>query len=231
MTNHRRHIVVVAALLLAVCVPALALWCRFPDDEPVQADLPPATLKAVNSHKRVWGEGGDTGLRFCFKGDTQDLNAFLEAVAKDQDVASLYVTLIPAPGTDRPEPFKDDFVINYAWEMRAYGPRHDVFVEPEGAGKEKQHPAELVHVSKLVVNVNIHCVGAMDIDKLRIPLAFKTSVGGHLGEIVDFHNRRREKAIAKHQPLSKQPPTDRAAIESTYGAFGGASTRPADQSK
>jgi hypothetical protein len=229
MRNRTCLFIATAVLVFITSVPAFALWGRYPNDEPVKADLPQSILKAVNGHKRVWGEGGDLGWKFYFHGTTNDVNAFLSQLAPEQ-TASLEAVPVPEAGSDKPEPFNNDHKVDYEWALWVYRTGDLFFLEPKNgeadADYEKRRAAELAKLPKYGAVVTIHCVGAVDPTTLKIPLAFRMSVGGRLANLVDFHNRRRSELEANGKPIAAEPPTDMSAAEAPHAVFGGPSTKP-----
>jgi len=93
-------------------------------------------------------------------------------------------------------------------------------------GKQPGHdPSQKVSVAQAkfacgdLIRVVVPIHGAIELDKLVLPLAYEAHVGGRLGDFADGHNQRREFAQEPYaQPQDRQPTTE--AILESRGFFG-----------
>jgi len=231
--------VLAAVVILAGASISPGLNVPIPNDEKWNDPrAPEAYNRIVNRYERVYGfAGSDVGSDFYFKGDIEQLNAFLAQLAEAKNT-KLTCTLVPDPGLvepsgvfsgeeNKPPP------IAYTWAVHM--PVHFVEAEPpapeqkpaqDAEGKQAEHdqsqevsvaPAEFACGDCIEVVVPVH--GAIELDKLVLPLAYEAHVGGRLGQFANGHNRRREFAQEPYaQPQDRQPTTE--AILESRGFFG-----------
>jgi len=222
--------VLAAVMILAGTSVSRGYNATIPNEEKWNnEDAPEAFNRIVNRYERVYGWGGDWGFNFYFKGDVKQLNAFLAQLAEAKNT-KLTCTLIPDPGfvepsfplgeKNKPPP------IAYTWA--AHMPVYLVEAEPptpeqepaqDAEGKQSGHdqaqdvsvtPAKFVCGDWIWVVVHVH--GAIELDKLVLPLAYEAHVGGRLGQFANGHNRRRKSAQEPYAQAEDRQPTTEAIL-------------------
>jgi hypothetical protein len=231
--------VLAAVVILAGASISPGLNVPIPNDEKWNDPrAPEAYNRIVNRYERVYGfAGSDVGSDFYFKGDIEQLNAFLSQLAEAKNTI-LICTLAPGPGFVEPSfPLGEENKpppIAYTWAVHM--PRRLAEAEPpapeqepaqDAAGKQPGHDqSQNISVAEtkwacgdlLEVVVPVH--GTIELDKLVLPLAYEARVGGRLARFADGHNQRRAFAQEPYaQPKDRQPTTQ--AILDSRGFFGG----------
>jgi len=231
--------VLAAVMILAGASISLGLSHTIPNDEKWDnEDAPEAFKGVVNRYERVYGYGGDSGIDFYFKGDVEQLNAFLAQLAEAKNT-KLTCTLVPDPGLVEPSGIFPDEKnkpppIAYTWAVHmpvrmvedTTSPSTEQEPAQDADGKQPGHdPSQKVSVAQAkfacgdLIRVVVPIHGAIELDKLVLPLAYEAHVGGRLGDFADGHNQRREFAQEPYaQPKDRQPTTQ--AILDSRGFFG-----------
>jgi hypothetical protein len=204
-------VVVVTAIFTAT--KTFALWTG---DQPISTTIPferegipKEVVAAINKAKRVREVQRQASTSLCFEGDTTELNEFLAAMAKmkNADNPILTVTLIPEPGKSEeavghpagPEEFHYNWALDFI-----YCP---IFENGRQTG-----------MGIYRVDVAVHVVGKIEVEKLAIPIAFEASVGGRISELVEQHKQRREDTIASTQPDTRPTIYEAKSGASVFGS-------------
>lgn len=232
--------VLAAVLILAGASISRAYNAAVPNDEEWNDPrAPEAYNRIVNRYERVYGfAGSDWGSHFCFKDDMEQLNAFLTQLAEAKNT-KLVCTLVPDAGLV--EPFSPRFSgddkpapIAYTWAVHM--PTYLVDAEPPAPEKKPAQDAEGKQAERnqakefSVARVEITCGGwievvvpihgAIELDKLVLPLAYDARVGGRLGQFAEGHNNRRWTAQQPYAQAEDRQPTTEAILNPPQ-LFGG----------
>lgn len=173
--------IVVIVAMLATATMAMALLREFEADAPIEGvEMPKGMLAIVRTYDRVYGYVRDDVACFYFDGNMPRLNTFLSQVGECSG-CDLEVVLSTMPGTaNKASSFvgkssETENTFKYDWRMSI-----------ERLPREEDKPD--AWVVRVVVPVTSHEMLAA----IRIPLAFRASLGGEMAELVQLHNFRRK---------------------------------------
>lgn len=222
--------VLAAVMILAGASVSRGYNATIPNDEKWNnEDAPEAFNRIVNRYERVYGFGGDMGIEFYFKGDVKQLNTFLAQLAEAKNT-KLICTLVPDPGFVEPSfPLGEENKpppIAYTWAVHmpvclveAEPPTPEQEPVQDAEGKQTGHdqsqevsvaPAKWAWGDLIEVVVPVH--GAIELDKLVLPLAYEACVGGSLGHFANGHNQRRKSAQEPYAQAEDRQPTTEAIL-------------------
>jgi len=134
-------------------------------------------------------------VELYFKGSTDDLNRFLEGLAALKG-AEQSITFVPEPGEYFEWISEDAKPIVYDWCM----------TETDSRNWTGERDKEL--------HVAVHFAGKIRLEKLKLPLAYRASLGGRLHEFVEGHNARIDRPAKKGATPPDLRPTSESLLES-----------------